>query len=163
MSNSTLSASARRVQQALESLGLSLKVVELADSTRTALQAAQAVGCEVGQIAKSLVFATSPTNRTILIITSGKNRVNEKYVGHLLGEKLSMADAETVRRVTGFAIGGVPPVGHDTRLDTYIDQDLLDYEVIWAAAGTPFAVFELTPTNLVRITGGTVIEVHPRQ
>jgi Cys-tRNA(Pro) deacylase len=161
MSNSTLSASARRVQQALESLGLSLKVVELADSTRTALQAAQAVGCEVGQIAKSLVFATSPTNRTILIITSGKNRVNEKYVGHLLGEKLSMADAETVRRVTGFAIGGVPPVGHDTRLDTYIDQDLLDYEVIWAAAGTPFAVFELTPTNLVRITGGTVIQVQP--
>jgi Cys-tRNA(Pro) deacylase len=163
MSNSTLSASARRVQQALESLGLSLKVVELADSTRTALQAAQAVGCEVGQIAKSLVFATSPTNRIILIITSGKNRVNEKYVGRLLGEKLSMADAETVRRVTGFAIGGVPPVGHDTRLDTYIDQDLLDYEVIWAAAGTPFAVFELTPTNLVRITGGTVIEVQPRQ
>jgi Cys-tRNA(Pro) deacylase len=163
MSNSTLSASARRVQQALESLGLSLKVVELADSTRTALQAAQAVGCEVGQIAKSLVFATSPTNRIILIITSGKNRVNEKYVGRLLGEKLSMADAETVRRVTGFAIGGVPPVGHVTRLDTYIDQDLLEYEVIWAAAGTPFAVFELTPTNLVRITGGTVIEVQPRQ
>lgn len=163
MSDSTLSASARRVQQALESLGLSLKVVELADSTRTALQAAQAVGCEVGQIAKSLVFATSPTNRIILIITSGKNRVNEKYVGRLLGEKLSMADAETVRRVTGFAIGGVPPVGHDTHLETYIDQDLLGYDVIWAAAGTPFAVFELTPTDLVRITGGTVIEVHPRQ
>jgi Cys-tRNA(Pro) deacylase len=163
MSDSTLSASARRVQQALESLGLSLKVVELADSTRTALQAAQAVGCEVGQIAKSLVFATSPTERIILIITSGKNRVNEKYVGRLLGEKLSIADAETVRRVTGFAIGGIPPVGHDTRLDTYIDQDLLDYEVIWAAAGTPFAVFELTPTDLIRITDGTVIEVQSRR
>jgi prolyl-tRNA editing enzyme YbaK/EbsC (Cys-tRNA(Pro) deacylase) len=153
-----LSSSAARVQQVLDAQGISLKVVELPNSTRTAVEAAHAVGCEVGQIAKSLVFISRQSHRPVLVIASGSNRVDEGKVGRLVGEKLRMASADEVRELTGFAIGGVPPVGHLQPLETWIDADLLEYKLIWAAAGNPRAVFALTPDELVRITGGSVAE-----
>jgi prolyl-tRNA editing enzyme YbaK/EbsC (Cys-tRNA(Pro) deacylase) len=154
-----LSPSARRVQQALSALGFSLRVVELPASTRTAVEAAQAVGCEVGQIVKSLVFKGEHSSRPILILVSGANRVDQAKVALTTGEPLGKADADFVRQHTGFAIGGVPPVGHAEALETYIDADLLRYTVIWAAAGTPNAVFSLSPADLPAMTRGKVIEV----
>ncbi len=159
MSKEQLSASAQRVQQALEALGLALKVIEMPDSTRTAQEAAQAVDCEVGQIVKSLVFKTKRSRRPILVVASGQNRVNEKKLEQLLGEPLGKADADFVRECTGFAIGGVPPVGHVQAIETFVDQDLLAYESIWAAAGTPRSVFCLTPTDLVKMTAGKVVDI----
>lgn len=155
-----LSPSAQKVQQALQALGMTLQVVELPDSTRTAIEAAQAVGCQVGQIVKSLVFKTKRSQRALLVIASGSNRVDEKLIEARIGEPLGKADAEFVRQQTGFAIGGVPPLGHASPLLTFIDQDLLQYERVWAAAGTPHAVFELNPANLARMTGGEIIPIH---
>lgn len=154
-----LSTSAQRVQNALDSFGVTLKVVELPASTRTAVEAARAVGCQVEQIAKSLVFKTVTSERPILVIASGPNRVDESRLGVLVGEAITKADAGYVRQRTGFVIGGVPPVGHSEPLVTYVDVDLLSYASIWAAAGTPNAVFQLTPDDLVRITSGTVVRV----
>lgn len=155
-----LSPSAQKVQQALQALGLTLQVVELPDSTRTAVEAAQAVGCQVGQIVKSLVFKTKRSQRPLLVIASGSNRVDEKLIEARLGEPLGKADAEFVRQQTGFAIGGVPPLGHASPLLTFIDQDLLQYKRVWAAAGTPHAVFALDPADLARMTGGEIISIH---
>lgn len=155
-----LSPSAQKVQQALQALGVTLQVVELPDSTRTAIEAAQAVGCQVGQIVKSLVFKTKRSQRALLVIASGSNRVDEKLIEARIGEPLGKADAEFVRQQTGFAIGGVPPLGHASPLLTFIDQDLLQYERVWAAAGTPHAVFELNPAGLARMTGGEIIPIH---
>ena len=154
-----LSASAKKVQDVLHSQGLQLEVVELSDSTRTVAEAAQAVGCEVGQIVKSLIFKSKRTQRPILVIASGANRVNEKKIEALIGEALGKADADFVRDQTGFVIGGVPPVGHTRRLETFIDEDLLQYAFLWAAAGTPHAVFRLAPDELVKITGGKVVNI----
>jgi len=154
-----LSPSAQRVQDALAGLGLSLEVVELPASTRSAAEAAQAVGCNLGQIVKSLIFRTLDSDRPVLIETSGANRVDEQLLGALVGETIGKADAEYVRQRTGFVIGGVPPVGHSEKLTTLIDQDLMGYAEIWAAAGTPNAVFRLTPDDLLRITGGEVVRV----
>ena len=154
-----LSPSAQKVQEALSQSGVQLQVVELPASTRTSAEAAQAVGCQVGQIAKSLVFKTSDTQKPILVIASGANRVDEAKVGARLGEAIGKADADFVRSRTGFVIGGVPPVGHIEALKTFIDEDLLNYQQIWAAAGTPNAVFPLTPTDLIQITQGEVIKV----
>ena len=154
-----LSPSASKVQQALEKAGFSLSVVELPDSTRTAAEAAQAVGCQVGQIVKSLVFKGKRSLKPILVVASGANRVNESRIEALIGEPLGKADAEFVRQHTGFAIGGVPPLGHTQPLETYIDEDLLQYSRVWAAAGTPHAVFELDPTDLPALTGGAVISI----
>ena len=154
-----LSSSAKKVQEALKVLGLELQVVELQETTRTSADAARAVGCEVGQIAKSLVFRGQKTQRPILVIASGSNRVNEKRVGELISEPLGKADADFVRQQTGFVIGGVPPVGHAEKLEVFIDEDLLRYSEIWAAAGTPNAVFKLTPSDLVRMTEGRVIGI----
>lgn len=154
-----LSLSAQRVQDALQTLGLSLQVVELPDSTRTAVEAAQAIGCQVEQIVKSLIFKSKKSGRPILVVASGANRVNEKKLAGLIGEPLGKADADFVRQRTGFAIGGVAPVGHTEEIETYVDEDLLQYEEIWAAAGTPHAVFSLTPNDLVKITGGRVINI----
>ncbi|MBN1146426.1 MAG: YbaK/EbsC family protein, partial [Anaerolineales bacterium] len=120
-----LSSSAKKVQDALQALGLSLEVVELPGSTRTAGEAAQAVGCQIGQIVKSLVFKAKRSQQPILVLASGGNRVNEKRIEALIGEPLGKADADFVRQHTGFAIGGVPPVGHSQKLETFIDQDLL--------------------------------------
>jgi prolyl-tRNA editing enzyme YbaK/EbsC (Cys-tRNA(Pro) deacylase) len=147
-----MSKSAARVQAALHAAGVEARVVELPQSTRTAAEAAQACGCEVAQIAKSLVFVGAD-GEAVLVIASGTNRVNEKRLG------LQRASAEFVREKTGYAIGGVPPVAHATPLRTLIDQDLLRFERIWAAAGTPNAVFELSPADLPRITGGELTSI----
>jgi prolyl-tRNA editing enzyme YbaK/EbsC (Cys-tRNA(Pro) deacylase) len=152
-----LSPSAARVQEALKALGISRPVTEMASTTRSAEDAARAVGCEVGQIAKSLVFKGAGSHRAVLVVTSGANRVNESALARLLGEPILKADAEFVRQTTGFSIGGVPPVGHRQALTVLIDEDLFRYPDIWAAAGTPRAVFKLTPQELQRITGGRVV------
>jgi prolyl-tRNA editing enzyme YbaK/EbsC (Cys-tRNA(Pro) deacylase) len=154
-----LTATAQRVQHALKALGLACQVVELPASTRSAVEAAQAIGCRVGQIAKSLVFRGLSTNRPVLAIVSGANRVDEERLRELIAEPVAKADAEYVRQRTGFSIGGVPPVGHVELLTCLIDEDLLRYDAIWAAAGTPRAVFRLTPVDLQRITGGRVVSV----
>jgi len=154
-----LSSSALKVQHALNAIGMQLEVIELPDSTRTSLEAAQALGCQVGQIAKSIIFWALTSHRPILVIASGSNRVNEKVIAELIGEDIGKADADFVRQRTGFVIGGVPPVGHTECLETFIDQDLLQYLEIWAAAGTPHAVFRLTPDELLQMTGGLVIKI----
>jgi prolyl-tRNA editing enzyme YbaK/EbsC (Cys-tRNA(Pro) deacylase) len=154
-----LSSSARRVQDALAALGLPLEVVEFPQSTRTAAEAASAVGCDVGQIVKSLVFRGRDTGRCVLVLASGANRVDETKAAAVLGEGIERATPEFVRERTGYAIGGVPPIGHASQSVTLIDADLLAYEVIWAAAGTPNAVFRLTPHDLVRMSGGTIADV----
>jgi prolyl-tRNA editing enzyme YbaK/EbsC (Cys-tRNA(Pro) deacylase) len=154
-----LKPSAQRVQDAIHARGFSNQVVELADSTRSAAEAATAVGCEVAQIAKSLVFQGKTSGKAILIIASGANRVNEKVVAAHLGEKLTRPDADFVREQTGFAIGGVPPLGHAQSLLTLIDEDLLTLASIYAAAGHPNALFPLTPAELVQMTGGQVISI----
>jgi prolyl-tRNA editing enzyme YbaK/EbsC (Cys-tRNA(Pro) deacylase) len=155
---SELPASARRVQDAAKALGLAIEVREMAESTRTAEEAAAACGVTVGQIVKSLVFSGA-SGRPYLFLVSGTNRVNEKGVAGHLGEKLKRPDADAVRALTGYAIGGIPPFGHDTKLATYIDRDLLQYGVVWAAAGTPKAVFRVAPGKLRDATGAVVIDV----
>ena len=154
-----MSSSAQKVQEALKFHGVTCQVVEMKQTTRTAQDAADAVGCRVGQIAKSLVFTGKKSKQPVLVIASGPNRVNEKKIRQHISEPLSMAKAEFVREQTGFAIGGVPPIGHLNPLKTFIDEDLLQFEEIWAAAGTPHAVFKLTPDELKEITGGEVISV----
>ena len=157
--SASLSASAQRVQDALTALGLPCRVVELPASTRTAQEAADAVGCTVGQIVKSLVFRGARTDAPILVVASGANRVNETRLAELAGEPIAKADAAFVRAHTGFAIGGVAPLGHPAPLTTYIDADLLQYAEIWAAAGMPNAVFALRPADLEAMTGGRVVTV----
>ena len=155
----SLSSSAQKVQQALNAIGMQLEVVELPDSTRTSVEAAQAIGCQVGQIAKSIIFRALASQRPIMVIASGPNRVNEKVIETLIGEAIGKADADFVRQRTGFVIGGVPPVGHTEQIETFIDTDLLKYPEIWAAAGTPHAVFCLTPAALLRMTGGKLVQL----
>lgn len=155
----SLSSSALKVQQALNAIGLQLEVVELPSSTRTSVEAAQAVGCQVGQIAKSIVFQTVSSHTPVLVIASGPNRVNESIIAEHVGEPIGKADADFVRQRTGFVIGGVPPLGHIEPIQTFIDQDLLQYPEIWAAAGTPHAVFRLNPADLPCMTGGLIIKI----
>jgi prolyl-tRNA editing enzyme YbaK/EbsC (Cys-tRNA(Pro) deacylase) len=154
-----MSASAQRVKHALQKAGIKAHIKELPQSTRTAVDAARAVGCEVRQIAKSLIFKTRRSDQPILIITSGANRVNEKAVGSLLGNDIEVADADFVRDQTGFVIGGVAPIGLIQEMPIYIDEDLLQGDKIWAAAGTPHAVFQVSPEELLQITSGEVISV----
>ncbi len=153
------SRSARRVQEALAARGFDFEVREFPESTRTSAEAAAAIGCAVGEIAKSLVFRGAESGEAVLIIASGANRVDPAKAEALLGEAIGRADADFVRAATGFAIGGVPPLGHDRPLVTLIDEDLLAFEVIWAAAGTPNAVFRLSPKDLGDLTGGRVGDV----
>ena len=155
----SLSPSAQKVQNILRGLGFANTVVELQSTTRTSAEAAQAVECRVEQIAKSIVFQGKHTLRPILVIASGPNRINEKKIEGLISEPLGKADADYVRNHTGFVIGGVPPIGHLEKLEIFIDEDLLQYEEIWAAAGSPNAVFQLTPSDLVKMTGGRVISI----
>ena len=157
-SSRQLPAAAQRVQNALLTLGVDASVVELPSSTRTAVDAANAVGCSVQQIVKSLVFR-SESGIPILLLASGTNRVDVALVSSHLGTALGKADADFVRSTTGFAIGGVPPVGHDVPVETLIDEDLLQFDTIWAAAGTPHAVFSVDPEELVRATRGRVLRI----
>jgi prolyl-tRNA editing enzyme YbaK/EbsC (Cys-tRNA(Pro) deacylase) len=154
-----LSPSAQKVQDALASLGYDCTVNESTISTRTAADAAELVGCHVGQIVKSLIFIGGGTGKAILVLTSGANRVDEKLIGSYSGEKIVRADPEFVRNVTGYAIGGVPPLGHLKPMESYIDEDLLQFGEIWAAAGTPHSLFKLTPLELQNMTGGRVVKV----
>ena len=149
-----LSRSAKRIQDVLASLGSGLQVIELPSSTRTATDAAKAVGCSVQQIAKSLLFRTVRDRRPVLVIASGINRVNESVIAEFLGEPIEKADAAYVREKTGFSIGGVPPVGHSEPITTIIDEDLLKLGEIWAAAGTPNSVFKLSAASLLEMTAG---------
>ena len=126
--------------------------------TRTAADAAAAIGCDVAQIVKSLVFRKR-SGGALLVLASGRNRVDEAKVGALVDEPIDKADAAFVREVTGFAIGGVPPVGHAEPIDTLVDRDLLSLGELWAAAGTPQTVFPIAPEELVRVTGGQVADV----
>jgi len=151
-----LSPSASRVQSALAQAGLSLRVRELPASTRTAAEAATAVGSSVAQIIKSLVFRGKHSGQAILILASGVNRVDEARVAAAIGEPIERATPEFVREQTGFAIGGVAPVGHTNPLRTLIDADLFQHAELWAAAGTPHAVFPLTPDELCRLAPGAI-------
>lgn len=152
--------SVERVKAVLGTLDIPVRVQELPHSTRTAVEAAQAVESAVGQIVKSLVFKT-PSGKAVLILTSGSNQVDEEHVGSLLGEKIHFADADFVRTETGFAIGGVSPYGLKKEIPIYIDKDLLQHKLVWAAAGSSHAVFSISPQDLAGTTHGEVISVHP--
>jgi len=155
----TMAKSARSVQDALNNKGLTCTVIEMAATTRTAQDAASAIGCEVAQIVKSLVFKTA-TNRPVLVLASGPNRVNEKIIAQQVGESIGKADADFVRTITGFAIGGIPPIGHVQPIEhVFVDKDLLRFESVWAAAGTPNAVFNIGTTALLEMAGGKVIDI----
>lgn len=154
-----LPPAAERVRAAAEAAGLAISVVIMPAVTRTAEEAAAACGCAVGQIVKSLIFRGKTTGRPLLLLVSGANRVNEAAVAGPIGEAIGRADADFARAATGFAIGGISPFGHATPLTPYIDADLMQYATVWAAAGTPNAVFEADPAALRLATGGVVISV----
>lgn len=156
---SELPPAALRVQVALREGGSGAQVREMPASTRTAEDAAAACDCTVGAIVKSLVFRAEGAGLPVLVLTSGANRVNEKRLGERIGEGLARADPDFVREVTGFAIGGVPPLGHARPMRVLIDWDLARHKRIWAAAGTPNAVFPTTAEELQRLTGGEVVSV----
>ena len=143
----------RKAKKVQEALGPHFTVLEFDQPTASAAQAACAIGCTVAQIAKSLIFADADGD-PILVIASGANRVDEARVGLILGTTIHRADADFVKRATGFSIGGVPPVGHPTQLTVVLDRTLQGLEEIWAAGGTPTSVFCLTPDQLTELTGG---------
>lgn len=159
MHEKSMSRSARRVQDALIAAGTRLKVTELPGSTRTAEDAAATLGCDVAQIAKTLVFRATPGENAVIAVVSGINQVDTKRLASLHGQKLKRADADFVRDQTGFAIGGVAPVGLTHALPIYLDEDLMGLSCLFAAAGTPNSVFELEPDELRQITGGRVVEL----
>ncbi|MGH8245910.1 MAG: YbaK/EbsC family protein [Gammaproteobacteria bacterium] len=159
MTQKPLSPSAQKVQDALRSLDYDFTVIEFAESTRTAQEAADRAGCALGQIVKSLIFTGLQSGKPILVLTSGANRVDEKRISEYAGEPIGRASADFVRTVTGFAIGGVPPVAHLQKMETYMDEDFLQYQTVWAAAGTPNAIFELTPQALLDMSGGHAASV----
>jgi prolyl-tRNA editing enzyme YbaK/EbsC (Cys-tRNA(Pro) deacylase) len=153
-----LSPTAQRVQDALKMAGVAASIVEYDVPARTSAEAAAVLGCSVAQIAKSLVFRAA-SGAPVLVIASGANRVDEAKVSALIGESIGRADPAFVRDCTGYAIGGIPPLGHTNALKTLIDRDLLEYNCIYAAGGTPHAMFPLLPSDLVRIAGGRVADV----
>nr|WP_307786974.1 YbaK/EbsC family protein [Pseudogracilibacillus auburnensis] len=152
-----LKESAQQFQHKLIELGYSNKVIELPNSTRTAKEAAEAIGCEVNHIAKSIIFRLKRVDKPLLVVACGANRINEKQIKAHLNDTLGKADADFVREQTGYVIGGVPPLGHKEQIITLIDEDLFQYGKIWAAAGHPKAVFPLTPDELVEMTNGEVV------
>ncbi|MGG0643518.1 YbaK/EbsC family protein [Sporosarcina gallistercoris] len=154
-----LSKQAGEFQQKLKEWGSDRKVKELPDSARTAQEAAEAIGCGIAQIAKSIVFKLQHSGEPLLVIASGTNRIDEQKIEAYAGDVPGKADAKFVRAHTGYVIGGVPPMGHVEPIRTLIDTDLLQYDTIWAAAGHPKAVFELTPGELTKLTGAKVIQV----
>ena len=156
-----LTDTAQRVQEALRAAGFANTVIELEVAVKTAAAAAEAVGCTPAQIVKSLVFQGVTSGVPVLVVASGANRVSEAKLQALLGEPVRMGPPKFVREVTGYAIGGIPPVGHVQKLDTIIDAHLLTLEGLWAAAGHPNSLFSLTPDELIRMTGGRVAEVAP--
>lgn len=159
MTDKILKDSARKIQDYLKKMGLDLSVTELPGSTRTAQEAAEAVGCSVAQIAKSLVFKNKETEEPILVIASGANRVDTAKLKKVTGIKFGRVDGNWVKDQVGFAIGGIPPAGHSKPLVTFLDPDLKKHGAIWAAAGTPYALFKLTSDDLETLTKGTWIDL----
>jgi prolyl-tRNA editing enzyme YbaK/EbsC (Cys-tRNA(Pro) deacylase) len=154
-----LPPSSRRVEAAARALGLTILIREMPQSTRTAEEAAAACGCDVAQIVKSLIFQGTVSGAPYLLLVSGKNRVDQNDVTAHTGEALSRPDAAQARAWTGYAIGGIPPLGHETAMRTFFDRDLLGHDVVWAAAGTPTAIFSIEPERLARAVGAVVIPV----
>jgi len=150
---------ALRLQQQLTDAGVPAQVVEFEQPTRTSAEAAEAIGCAVAEIAKSVVFRGKPSGRAVVVVASGDNRVDEDKVARLVGERIGRANADFVREATGYVIGGVAPIGHATPVRLLLDADLRRFERVWAAAGTPFSVFPLTPAELARITGADWADV----
>ena len=153
--------SARRVADAALDRGLTIEVVEFDETTRTAPDAANAIGCQVAQIVKSLIFVAN--GEPVVALVSGANRLDERKLAALRGisrKKVKRPDADTAKTISGFSIGGVPPFGHASALPVYVDQDLTRFDVVWAAAGTPFAVFAITPDDLVQASHGTVVDLN---
>jgi prolyl-tRNA editing enzyme YbaK/EbsC (Cys-tRNA(Pro) deacylase) len=150
---------AQFIQQLLLNESIDSEVVELPKSTRTVKDAALAIGCSESQIAKSIMFMTVQTGQLILVVACGTNRINEKRISQQISEPVKQARADLIREQTGYSIGGVPPCGHSGSIKTFLDEDLLRLDRIWAAAGTPNAVFSITPSDLHRLTGGIVMHV----
>jgi len=160
MSTNNLHPSAQRVADAAARIGLKIEIVTFDHSTRTAEEAAAAIGCQVGQIVKSLVFTVA--GQPIIALVSGDNQLDTRKLAGLFGvgrKQVERASADTVRQATGYAIGGVPPIGHVKRTAIYIDEDLTRHEIIWAAAGTPNTVFAIKPDALVQATQGQVVDL----
>jgi len=157
-SSRALSSSAQRVQAALRAAGLDCVVVEHATPARTSAEAAATLGCSIGEIAKSLVFRADDGN-AVLVVTSGANRVDEAKLDAVARTRIGKADAAFVRAATGYAIGGVPPLAHARSLRVYVDRDLLRYDLVYAAGGTPNAMFPIRPMDLVRVSGGIIADV----
>lgn len=160
MQSQPLHPSAQRVADAAANLDLDIEIITFAHSTRTAEEAAAAVGCHVGQIVKSLVFTVS--GEPVVALVSGANQLDTRKLAALFSvgrKQVERANANIVRAATGFAIGGVPPFAHATRTTMYIDHDLTTYDVVWAAAGTPNTVFAVNPNDLIRVTGGQVADL----
>ncbi len=158
--NQTSAQSAPSVQKALEKHGVDCAVIELPGSVRTASDAAAEIGCDIGQIVKSLIYKTQSTGQPVLVLVSGLNRLNERSVEHQLGGEVTKANADFARDFTGFAIGGIPPVGHKKSIKLiFIDKALMEFDNVWAAAGTPNTVFNIKSTDLVAMTNGTVISI----
>lgn len=153
-----LSATAARVAEVLRQRGVATRVVEMPDSTRSAGEAATAIGCDISQIVKSLVFRVVATDTPVLVLASGADRVDEDRLADLVGA-VERATANFVRDRTGFAIGGVPPLGHEEPMETFLDEHLLTHDVVWAAAGTPRAVFSIAPQELVQVTSAKVVSL----
>ena len=152
--------SARKVADAALGRGLTIEVMEFDETTRTAPDAANAIGCQVAQIVKSLIFIAN--GEPVVALVSGANRLDERKLAALRGigrKKVKRPDADTAKTITGFSIGGVPPFGHASALPVYVDEDLTRFDVVWAAAGTPFAVFAITPDDLVQASHGTVVDL----
>lgn len=157
-----LSAAATRVQLALDAAGLDCEITEYATAARTSAEAAATLGCRIGEIAKSLVFRATGTDGrddVVLVVASGANRVDEAKLAFLCGATIGKADAAVVREATGYAIGGIPPFAHARQLRTFVDRDLLAFERVYAAGGTPNAMFPIRPADLVRVSGGIVVDV----
>ena len=148
-----MSKSLRRVRSVLEAAGLAARIHETDDSSRTAAGAAAAVGCALDQIAKSIIFRGEESGHVVLFLTAGGNRVDPAKATEVAGQRLGKADAELIRAETGFAIGGVAPVGHLRQIEAWLDPRLLDFDLVWAAAGTPRHVFAIAPADLLRLTG----------
>ncbi len=156
---SELSKSARRFQERMRAAGHEIDVVALSSSTRTAQEAADTIGCQVAQIAKSIVFRAADSERPVIAVASGTNRVSVEKVSALVGEDLQSANGTFVKKTVGYAIGGVPPAGHDGETVVVLDRDLRQFEEVWAAAGTPFAVFRVEPDDLPALTGADWADV----
>lgn len=152
--------STQKVAQAAQTLGLTIEIKAFDQTTRTAQDAADTIGCELGQIVKSLCFSVN--DAPIMALVSGINQLDERKLAALCGvgrKKVKRANADAAKAATGFSIGGVPPFGHSSPMTIYVDEDLLQYETVWAAAGTPFAVFAIAPDELVRGCGGTAVDL----